>query len=223
MRKLAAEAVGTFILIFIGCGAVAVNVMTPDTPLTLVGVALVWGLVVQAMVYAVGDTSGAHINPAVTIGFWAAGRFPGLSVPGYILAQCVGALLAIGVLEAIFPGSSGRVGTQPSGGAMQSFWLEVALTFVLMFVVLGVSSGAKEKGVLAGIAVGGVITFEVLVGGPISGASMNPARSLAPAVISGRTGHLWIYLSAPPLGALIAVGVFALTRPSNPAPALPGP
>lgn len=203
MRKLLAEFIGTFVLVFAGCGAVVVN----DThgAVTHVGVALTWGLVVLAMIYAVGDTSGAHLNPAVTVAFAAARRFPLRAVPGYVLAQVIGAFAASLTLRALFPDHVLLGATLPAGAAWQSFALELILGFVLMFVVLGVSTGAKEKGVIAGVAVGAVIALEALFAGPVCGASMNPARSLAPAVVSGHAEHLWVYLIAPTLGALLAV------------------
>jgi aquaporin Z len=214
VRKLTAEFLGTFILVFAGTGAVVVNSVTSGA-VSHVGVCLVWGLIVLAMVYAVGDSSGAHINPAVTLAFAAAGRFAWTMVPGYILAQVAGAFAASLTLAWLFPADNRLGSTLPAGTAWQSFVLEVILTFILMFVVLGVSTGAKEKGVLAGIAVGSVIALEALMAGPISGASMNPARSLAPAIVSGQTRDLWVYLTAPPLGALLGVAGFWAARPAN--------
>jgi MIP family channel proteins len=203
MRKLAAEALGTFILVFAGTGAIVIN---EHGAVTHVGVALTFGLVVVAMIYALGDVSGCHLNPAVTLGFFAGRRFQGRLVMPYILSQCIGALLASAVLRALFPEHANLGATLPAGGALQSFVLETILTFILMFVILSVSIGAKEKGITAGIAVGAVITLEALFAGPISGASMNPARSLAPAFVSLHLESLWIYLTAPCVGALIAVG-----------------
>lgn len=204
MRKHAAELVGTFMLVFAGTGAIVANEVSGGA-ITHVGVALTFGLVVLAMIYAVGDVSGAHLNPAVTLGFVAARRFePGRAVY-YITSQLIGAVLASLALRALFPSHSTLGSTLPAGTDIQSFILEVILTWMLMFVILSVSAGAKEKGVLAGIAVGSVIAFEALFAGPISGASMNPARSLAPALVSGNLESLWVYLSAPCLGAVLAV------------------
>jgi aquaporin NIP len=204
VRKLAAEAFGTFALVFAGTGAIIIDDVSYGT-VSHVGVALTFGLVVLAMVYAVGDVSGAHLNPAVTLGFFVARRLPGRWVLPYILSQCLGALAASGVLRALFLDHARLGATVPTGIAVQSFVLELILTWVLMFVILSVSVGPKEKGVLAGIAVGAVIAFEALFAGPISGASMNPARSLAPAVVSGYLDSLWIYLTAPIIGAGMAV------------------
>ncbi len=204
-RRLGAEAFGTFALVFAGTGAVVINETTGGA-VTHVGVALTFGLVVLAMIYAVGDVSGAHFNPAVTLGFWAARRFPATEVAPYIAAQCAGAIAASGLLRVMFPASEFLGATRPAGTDAQSFLLEVVLTAILMFVILNVSTGAKEKGITAGIAVGAVIALEALFAGPISGASMNPARSFAPAIVSAHFEQLWIYMAAPVLGALAAVG-----------------
>jgi aquaporin NIP len=205
MRRCVAELLGTFALVFAGTGAIVINDLTGGT-VTHVGVALTFGLIVLAMIYTIGEVSGAHLNPAVTLGFWAARRFPATSVAPYVLSQCAGALLASGLLRVLFPQSQLLGGTQPSGPELQSFILEVVLTSLLMLVILNVSSGAREKGITAGIVVGAVIALEALFAGPICGASMNPARSLAPALVSGHWQHLWIYLTAPLVGALFGVG-----------------
>jgi len=202
-RQLAAEFAGTFALVFAGTGAVVINDISGVV--THVGIALTFGLVVLALIYALGDVSGAHLNPAVTVGFWAAGRFPLRLLPGYVLAQLAGGVTASVLLRLLFDQHPTLGATVPRAGAGQSFVLEIVLTLILMFVILSVSTGAKEKGLLAGVAIGAVIAFEALFAGPISGASMNPARSLAPALISGRFEHLWVYLAAPLLGAILAV------------------
>jgi MIP family channel proteins len=204
LRPFIAEFIGTFALVFAGTGAIVINDVSGGT-VTHVGIALTFGLVVIAMIYAVGDISGAHLNPAVTSGFWLSGRFSSGQVFPYILAQCLGAFTASGTLRFLFP-THGTLGTTlPAGADMQSFVLELILTFLLMFVILNVSTGAKEKGITAGIAVGAVIGLEAMFAGPISGASMNPARSLAPAIVSGHLEHLWIYLTATFAGAALAV------------------
>lgn len=206
MRKLVAEAFGTFCLVFAGTGAVVVN-DTHGGVVTHVGVALTFGLVVLAMIYTVGDVSGCHLNPAVTLGFFAARRFEWRRVVPYILAQCVGAVLASLALRVMFPAHPSLGATLPAGTVLQSWVMEFVLTLMLMVVILSVSTGAKEKGILAGVAVGAVIALEAMFAGPLSGASMNPARSLAPAVVAGRLDHLWLYLTAPVVGALAGVVV----------------
>lgn len=203
-RACAAEAVGTFALVFAGTGAVVINDVSGGA-VTHVGVAVTFGLVVMTMIYAVGDVSGAHLNPAVTCGFWLARRLPGRLVLPYVASQVVGALGASGLLRLMFWNHATLGPTTPAGPVMQSFVLEGVLTFMLMFVILSIAVGPKEKGLTAGIAVGGVIGFEAMFAGPISGASMNPARSLAPALVSGHFTHLWLYIVAPVVGAAIAV------------------
>lgn len=203
-QKLIAEFLGTFALVFAGTGAIVINDVSGGA-VTHVGIALTFGLVVLAMIYSVGDISGAHLNPAVTLGFWLAGRFSGGQVLPYVLSQTAGALTASGVLRFLFQNHPTLGATLPAGSAAQSFVLETILTFLLMFVILNVSTGAKEKGITAGIAVGAVIALEAMFAGKICGASMNPARSLAPAFVSGAFQHLWIYLIAPCLGAALAI------------------
>jgi aquaporin NIP len=220
-KRLAAELFGTFALVFAGTGAIVINDVSHGS-ITHAGVALTFGLVVLAMIYAVGDVSGAHLNPAVTIGFCAARRMVWSEAPGYLGSQLVGAIAASAFLRLLFPTHENLGATLPAGAVMQSFWLEVALTTVLMFVILNVSTGAKEKGITAGIAVGAVIAFEAMFAGPICGASMNPARSLAPSLISGQLQHLWIYLLAPVAGSLLAVPACMCVQPKGccrPAPA----
>jgi aquaporin Z len=204
MKKIAAEFLGTFTLVFAGTGAIVINEVTSGA-ISHVGVAITFGLVVMAMIYAVGDVSGAHLNPAVTLGFFAARRLEGRLVLPYVLSQIGGALLASLTLRLLFTENEFLGATFPYSSSLQCFVLEVILTFILMFVILGVSTGAQEKGITAGIAVGAVVGLEALFAGPISGASMNPARSLAPALVSLHFHSLWIYLTAPALGALFAV------------------
>ncbi|HVF72992.1 MAG TPA: MIP family channel protein [Chthoniobacterales bacterium] len=204
MKKYAAEFIGTFALVFAGTGAIVVNEIS-NGAVSHVGVALTFGLTVLVMIYTLGDISGAHINPAVTIGFWVARQLPGRDVAGYIASQSAGAVVASGVLRLLFPLNAALGGTQPAGPVLQSLILEVLLTTLLMFVILGVSTGAREKGITAGIVVGSVIALEAIFAGPISGASMNPARSLGPALLSGQLGSFWIYVVGPVLGAGIGV------------------
>ncbi|MDQ3199032.1 MAG: MIP family channel protein [Verrucomicrobiota bacterium] len=211
MKKYLAETFGTFTLVFAGTGAIVIDQVSGGA-VTHVGVGLTFGLVVMAMIYAVGDVSGAHLNPAVTLGFFAARRFPGRQIIPYVLSQCAGALCASLLLRFLFPQNETLGGTFPAGSAGQSFVLEMVLSGILMFVILAVSTGAKERGITAGIAIGGVIALEALFAGPICGASMNPARSLGPAIVSGRWGALWIYLLAPVAGALLGVVACRLTR-----------
>jgi aquaporin Z len=205
-RDLLAEAVGTFALVFAGTGAIVINDITGGA-VGHIGISLTFGLVILAMIYALGDISGAHFNPAVTIGFWTARRIERSTVMPYILSQCAGALLASLLLRLLFPSHESLGATQPAGPALQSFVLESILTCVLMLVILQVSRGGKETGITAGMAVGAVIALEALFAGPISGASMNPARSLAPALVSLQLAHLWIYILAPLIGAMGAVVV----------------
>ncbi|WP_298866078.1 MIP family channel protein [uncultured Gimesia sp.] len=218
MQKYYAEIFGTFILLFSGAGAIVTNQASQGT-VTHVGIALVFGLVVTSVIYAIGEISGAHINPAVTIAFWVSRRFPGKEVVPYIICQCIGALAACLLLRLLFPGLSNYGMTLPLGSDMQSLILEGVLTWMLMFVVLCVSTGAKETGILAGVAIGSVIALEAMFAGPISGASMNPARSLAPALVSGNLQSLWLYIVGPIAGAILAVPSLWLVRNNRNVPA----
>ena len=210
-QKCIAEFIGTFVLVFAGPGAIVTNELSGGA-VTHVGIALTFGLVVLAMIYTLGDISGAHLNPAVTIGFWFSRRLEKNAVLPYIVSQCAGAIAASAVLLLLF-GQTGALGaTRPAGPAMQSFVLELILTAILMLAILSVSTGAKEKGITAGIVVGSVIALEALFAGPISGASMNPARSLGPALVAGNVASLWIYLLAPTLGASLGVVAFRSMR-----------
>jgi aquaporin NIP len=204
MKKYTAEVIGTFALVFAGTGAIIINDLSGGA-VSHVGIGLTFGLVVLAMIYAVGDVSGAHLNPAVTLGFFAARRLPGREVLPYIASQLLGALAASGLLRVLFLQHPTLGATSPAGPGWQSLILEIVLTAILMFVILSVSTGAKERGITAGIAVGAVIGLEALFAGPICGASMNPVRSIAPALVSGNLADLWIYIVAPIAGALLAV------------------
>lgn len=211
MSKYVAEIFGTFGLVFAGTGAVVIDAVTGGS-VTHVGVALTFGLIVMAMINAVGDVSGAHLNPAVTLGFLASGRLSPRCVFPYIVSQLIGAVLASLTLLLLFGNHASLGATLPIGSAWQSFGLEIVLTGLLMFVILCVSTGPKELGTIAGIAVGGVVALEAMFAGPICGASMNPARSLAPALVSGNLHALWVYLTAPLIGAVGAVPLWWLTR-----------
>jgi aquaporin Z len=216
MRRPLAEFLGTFILVFAGTGAIVINQASGGV-IGHPGIALTFGLVVLAMIYTFGDISGAHLNPAVTVAFAAAKRFPWKEVPLYLGAQLAGAFAASGLLKFLFPGPGTLGATLPAGSASQSFVLEVVLTAILMLVILGVSTGAKEKGITAGIAIGATVGLEAMFAGPACGASMNPARSLAPAIVSGHLQHLWLYPVATILGALLAVPLsHALRGPQSP-------
>ena len=208
MRAYLSEGVGTFVLVFVGTGSVIANSYGgADGAVTLVGISLAFGLVVLAMVYALGDISGAHINPAVTLGLWLSGRISSAIVAPYIVCQCLGAIAASLLLRIIFGLEYGLGGTAPSESAFQAFAMETVTTFILMLVILCVTVGAKEKGITAGLVIGAVVFFDIIIAGPISGASMNPARSLGPALVSLNFGSLWIYFVAPCLGAMLAVAV----------------
>ena len=207
-RQLLAEFIGTFTLVLAGTGAIVSNQIYPQS-VTHPGIALTFGLVVMAMIYTFGENSGAHFNPAVTLGFFTTGKFPASRVIPYILAQCSGACLASGLLKLLYLQKQTNLGaTIPSDLWWQSFILELILTFILMTVILLVATGSKEQGLMAGIAIGGTVGLEAMFAGPMCGASMNPARSLAPALFSGELTHLWLYLVAPAVGALLAVPVY---------------
>jgi aquaporin Z len=220
-RRLLAEFVATFALVFGGTGVVVANKLA-DGGGGLVGVALVWGLLVAVLAYSVGPVSGAHMNPAVTVGLAAAKQVPWREVVPYVLAQCAGAFAASGLLAAL-TWRAPHAGLAPTlvyapGGTpwvFECFVLEVWLTAVLAFVVLALARAKPDVRPLGGLIVGGVIALEVLFGGPLTGASMNPARSLAPAVLGGTTEHLWLYLTAPVCGALAGALVWKLLYPSE--------
>jgi len=205
MKKYWAELLGTYILVFVGAGAIVIDSVTGGG-VSHLGIGLTFGLVVMAMIYTIGDVSGAHINPAVTIAFAVAKRFPKSEIFPYVSFQIIGAILASATLYFLFPGAVTMGQTLPlNDNWLQSFVLELILTFILMFVILNVSTGAKEKGITAALAIGGVVAFEATFAGPICGASMNPARSIGPALFSGDLTHLWLYIVATTLGAVLAV------------------
>ena len=207
MKKYVAEILGTFALVFCGTGAIIVNQETAGA-VSHPGVAFTFGLIVMVMIYALGPVSGAHLNPAVTIAFAVAKRFELKEVMPYILSQVGGAFLASFTLHFLFPANEFLGSTVPSGSEMQSFFLELILTFFLMLVIIQVATGSKEQGMFAGLAIGSTVLLEAMFAGPICGASMNPSRSLAPALVSGHLEHLWIYMVAPVVGAILAVGIW---------------
>lgn len=214
MNRWMAEFVGTFALVFCGTGAIVINQLS-NGAITHVGIAATFGLVVMGLIYSLGDISGAHLNPAVTLAFSMGGKFPRRGVIPYLTAQILGAILASAVLKGLFPANALLGATLPSGSVLQSFLLEVILTFLLMLVILNSTSGPKETGNMAGVAIGAVVGLEAMFAGPICGASMNPARSLGPALVSQHLEHLWIYLAAPISGAALAVPVSFLMRPTT--------
>jgi aquaporin NIP len=200
--KLLAEAIGTFCLVFAGTGAVVVDQVTGGKVGNL-GISLVFGLIVLAMVYAIGHVSGAHMNPAVTVGFCVTGRHKTSELLPYVAVQLVGAAAASLTLRMLFAGQPTTLGvTLPVGSVAQSFVMEVILSFILMFVIMGVATDDRAEGATAGIAIGAVIALEAAFGGPISGASMNPARSFAPALVDGNFTHHWVYWIAPICGTI---------------------
>jgi len=212
IKPLTAELIGTFALVFCGTGAIVINNVTGGT-VSHLGVAATFGAIVSAMIYSIGEQSGAHINPAVTIAFYLSGRFSGKKVIPYIISQIIGALLASLLVHSLFPQSEMLGATLPAFTSTQAFIIEILLTFILMFVIIQVSTGSKEQGLLAGLAIGLVVFLEAAFAGPITGASMNPARSIGPAVVAGHFDHLWIYIAAPIIGASLSILVWNFLRP----------
>lgn len=203
-KKYAAEFLGTFAIVFCGTGAIIIDEQTHGA-VTHIGVAITFGLIVMAMIYTFGEKSGAHFNPAVTLAFSVVKRFQANQILPYIISQVSGALSASIILKILFPENQNLGATIPAGSNLQSFVLEFILTYFLMLVIINVSQGSKETGVLAGIAIGATVLLEAMFAGPICGASMNPVRSLAPTLVSGNLHSLWIYLIAPIAGAIAAV------------------
>ena len=216
MKRYIAEILGTFALVFCGTGAIIINQQSSGA-ITHVGIAMTFGLIVMAMIYALGHISGAHLNPAVTIAFTLAKKFKAKQVTPYIISQLAGAFLASFVLNYLFPTNEFLGATIPSGTPLQSFILECILTFFLMLVIIHVATGSKEQGMFAGLAIGSTVLLEAMFAGPVSGASMNPARSLAPAIVSAHMEHLWAYLTATILGAALAIPIWKfLNQKDNP-------
>jgi MIP family channel proteins len=205
-RAYAAEFIGAFALVFAGCGAIAIGKL-PDT-----GVALAFGLVIAVMIYALGHVSGAHFNPAVSVGFAIGRHFPWTRVLTYAAFQIAGAVTGTLALRAIL-GQGAELGvTAPTGTDLQSFAMEGILTFFLMLVITAVATDCRAVGEAAAVAIGGAVALGALVGGPVSGASMNPARSLGPALVSGDLSHIWVYLAGPLLGSIVAAIVYRCLR-----------
>ena len=213
-RALVAETIGTFALVFAGCGAIMVDEKT--SALGHVGVAITFGLVIMVMIYAVGHVSGAHFNPAVTFSFALARHFPRRHVPLYWGAQLAGALIAAAILRGSL-GNIAHVGaTFPSRSEGQAFLWEAILSFFLMFVIMAVATDTRAVGEAAAIAIGGTVGLDAMFGGPITGASMNPARSLGPGIVAGDLDAIWVYLLAPILGAAIAALAYTFIRSEIP-------
>jgi MIP family channel proteins len=216
-RRALAEGLAAFALVFAGAGAIVADV-SYDGALGVVGVALVFGLVIMVMVYATGHLSGAHINPAVTIAFTLTRHFPSRDAAAYVAAQLAGASAGALLLAAAWSGEPGGLGTTvPSVGDGHAFLYEVVLTAFLMFVIMAVATDTRAVGAAAAIAIGGTVGLDALVGGPVTGASMNPARSFGPALAAGEWGDLWIYVVAPVTGAVIGALAYQAVRGEEPA------
>ncbi|KAK9935265.1 hypothetical protein M0R45_022375 [Rubus argutus] len=211
LQKLIAEVIGTYFLIFAGCGAIVVNKIYGS--ITFPGVAVVWGLTAMVMIYAVGHISGGHFNPAVTVTFAIFRHFPLNQVPLYIVAQLLGSILASGTLCLVFDvHPEAYFGTVPVGSYVQSLVIEIIASFLLMFVISGVATDNRAIGELAGIAIGMTILIDVFIAGPVSGGSMNPARSIGPAVIMKIFKGLWIYVVGPFIGTILGGFAYNLIR-----------
>jgi aquaporin NIP len=212
LRRVAAEAFAAFTLVFAGCGAIVADARY-DGALGVVGVAFVFGLAIMTMIYAVGHLSGAHINPGVTIAFTLTRHFPLRDALAYIPAQLVGATGGAGVLYAAWTDKPAHLGaTLPSVGAGQAFLYEVVMTAFLMFVIMAVATDTRAVGASAAIAIGGTIGMGALFGGPVTGASMNSARSFGPALVSGEWHDFWVYALAPPVGAIVGALSYQFVR-----------
>ncbi|BFP40316.1 hypothetical protein FGF1_11610 [Flavobacteriaceae bacterium GF1] len=212
--SLVAEFIGTFLLVFFGTGAIIVDGLY-DGMVTHLGVAIVFGLVVLVVIYAIGEISGAHLNPAVTWAFFVAKRIEAPKAVWYTLAQILAAIAASAILRAMFPETITMGETLPSNGLLPATLMEFILTFTLMFVIINVATGSKEQGLMAGLSIGFTVLICALMGGPVSGASMNPARSIGPALIGGNHTHLWMYIIVPLLGAISSIYVWKIITIKN--------
>ena len=211
-RRAAAEGLAAFALVFAGCGAIVTDAEYGGA-LGTVGIGIVFGLVIMAMVYATGHLSGAHINPAVTVAFVVSRHFPGREAAVYITAQTLGAIAGALLLLAVWPSEPAALGaTLPSVGALSAIAYEAVLTAILMFVIMAVATDARAVGTAAAIAIGGAVGLDAIFGGPVTGASMNPARSIGPALVTGELGDLWIYVVGPVVGAIAGAGAYQFVR-----------
>ncbi|XP_006853156.2 aquaporin NIP1-1 [Amborella trichopoda] len=212
VQLIVGEMVGTYFLIFVGCASALMDAHKHN--MGIVGVAISWGFIVMVMIYTIGHVSGGHFNPAVTIAFASVGRFPWKSVPAYVAAQVLGSTLACATLRIFYQTKGVYVSmTLPSGTWIESLGWEFIITFLLMFVICGVATDSRAIGKLSGVAVGGTVLFNVLIAGAVSGASMNPARSMGPAFVKGNLENLWIYLVGPTAGAISGAYTYNLLRP----------
>jgi aquaporin NIP len=211
LHRMVAEMIGTFIMMFMGCGSI-MAAAHPSHFIDPLVIAPVWGLAVAISVYAVGHISGAHFNPAVTLAFAIARHFPLREVVAYWLAQVIGALIAVGLLSLLIHGSPTFGATTPHVATEAALLWEIILTFILMFVIISVATDTRAVGIMAGAAIGAAVMINAMVGGAFTGASMNPARSLAPAIAQGLHTHLWIYLTAPFIGAVLAALTYEWLR-----------
>lgn len=220
-RRAAAEAIAAFALVVAGCGAIIAD-QRSDGGLGVVGVGIVFGLVIMAMVYATGHLSGAHINPAVTVAFTLTRHFPARDALAYVAAQLVGGTLGALLLLAVWPEQPAQLGaTLPSVGVGSALVYEAVLTAFLMFVIMAVATDARAVGPAAAIAIGGVVGLDAIFGGPVTGASMNPARSFGPALAAGEWRDFWLYVSGPLLGATLGALAYQYVRGERPDPAQP--
>ena len=208
LRQMISEFLGTFVIIFMGCGAIMIHAVNPEAVASFL-IPVIFGAVVSVMIYTLGHISGAHFNPAVTVALSSIGSFPWRCVPFYWASQIVGASTAIAVLAYLLPGVADYGMTSTILSCHQAFVVEIILTFLLMIVVMG-TTDANAHSDMAGLAIGGIVALDAFVGGSLTGASMNPARSIAPALFAHKLGQLWIYILAPSIGAIVAAVVYKI-------------